>query len=75
MSQPKPWTPEELRQLPPRIDLFRSIVTGRLFELYHVDNDGTARMFDIETMTPASMPYDKFRKLTVQEPQFIGEDR
>lgn len=75
MSKPKPWTPEELRKMPPVIDLYRSTITGRLFELFHIDNDGTAHLIDIETMTNATMPYDKFRQLAIQETQFIGEDR
>lgn len=75
MSYPEPWTPEELRKMPKVLDLFRSTYTGRLFELYHIDDAGTAYIFDIENMEPATIPYDKFRQMTTPEPEFIGEDR
>ena len=75
MEEFTPLTPQELRNLPPLLDLYRSIYTGELFELHRIDNDDTAHLIFVSEMTDATMPYDKFRQMTVPEPKFIGEDR
>lgn len=75
MSEPQPWTPAELSKLPTRLDIYRSTLTGKLFELIDISYDGLASICDIESMLIASIPYDKFRQFCITEPEFIGENR